>query len=122
MNCACDAGPKDEIWKLDPGDLPTQEAFPLELLCVFVGKEKMTSNTGLSIWFWYHRKLAKACFFWEKLILPDQFVQVDWPMVHDFFPVVPHMFQVWVSRLWVLLAQTSISYNTNRIKPKTPKI
>ena len=49
MNCACDASTKNETWEVDPEELPTHEAFLLEPVCVFVGKENMTSNTGPAI-------------------------------------------------------------------------
>ena len=54
MNCACDASAKNEIWEVDPEELSAQEAFLLEPVCVFVGKEEMTSDTGPSIRFWCH--------------------------------------------------------------------
>ena len=38
LNCLMDGKAKQEIWNVDPENLPHQEAFPLESLCVFLGK------------------------------------------------------------------------------------
>ena len=109
MNCACDAGAKNEIWEVDPEELPTQQAFPLEPVCVFVGKEKMTSGTGPAIRFWCHRILAKAFFLKSKLLMPDQFEQVDWPMVHTTLHKVPRMFQIWACKQVMDIAGTNFN-------------
>ena len=69
----------------------------------------MTSNTGPLIPFWSHRKLAEAFFFQEKLLMPDQFEQVDWPMVHDALHKVPRMFQVWACKHVMGIAGTNFN-------------
>jgi hypothetical protein len=46
LNAACVAGAKAMIRRQDITDLPQQEAFPLELICMFVDGKKMTSDTG----------------------------------------------------------------------------
>ena len=51
------------IWGLDGNELPQQESFPLEPVAVFVGQEKMTSNTSEEIRFWAHLKLTEEKFF-----------------------------------------------------------
>ena len=51
LNFLMDGKAKQEICNIDPDNLPRQEAFPLESLCVFLGKEKMSSDTGARIRF-----------------------------------------------------------------------
>ena len=46
LNEGCDAKAKQEIRALDPSALPPQKPFPLEPMTVYVGKEKMTLDTG----------------------------------------------------------------------------
>jgi hypothetical protein len=46
LNAACNAGTKAMIQKQDITDLPQQEAFPLEPICMFVEGKKMMSDTG----------------------------------------------------------------------------
>ncbi len=42
LNSACDAGAKVILRSHDVTDLPQQEAFPLELICMFINGNKMT--------------------------------------------------------------------------------
>jgi hypothetical protein len=49
LNAACDAGAKAMLHLQDITDLPQQEAFPLEPLCLFVEGKKMTSDTRAHI-------------------------------------------------------------------------
>ena len=46
LNCVVEASAKQEILNADVMALPRQQRFPKEPICCFVGKEKMTSNTG----------------------------------------------------------------------------
>ena len=41
INSLMDVKAEQEIWNVDPDNLHHQEAFPLESLCVFLGKDKM---------------------------------------------------------------------------------
>jgi hypothetical protein len=45
LNAACDVGAKAMLRLQDIIDLPQQEPFPLEPLCMFVEGTKMTSDT-----------------------------------------------------------------------------
>jgi hypothetical protein len=49
LNSACDAGAKAILRSQDATNLPPQEAFPLETICMFVEGKKMTSDTGAHI-------------------------------------------------------------------------
>jgi hypothetical protein len=59
---------------------------------VWAGKEKMTSNTGGSIRYHAHKKLARAEFDAAGILSFAQFAKVDWEIVHDALMTVPHMF------------------------------
>ncbi len=49
LNAACNAGAKAMLRSQDITDLPQQEVFPLEPICMFVEGTKMTSDTGAHI-------------------------------------------------------------------------
>ena len=78
-----DGKAKQEIRKIDPDNLPRQEAFPLESLCIFLRKEKISSDTGARICFWVHKQRSGGLFRNHKILLPDQFKEVDWEMVYS---------------------------------------
>ena len=54
---------KKVIWGLEELQLPAQEIFTLKPVVIFVGNEKMTSNTGDSLQLWFHKQLEKELFF-----------------------------------------------------------
>ena len=83
---------KQEICDLDPDNLSHQEAFPMEPLCVFLGKEKMSSDTGAKICFWAHKQPAKDLYRNLRILLSDEFKEVDWDMVHLALHELPGMF------------------------------
>ena len=93
-----DGKAKQEIWNVDPDNLPNQESFPLESLCVFLGKEKILSDTGARIRFWDHKKHAEEVFRNQKILLTDQFKEVDWEMIHPALHELPWMFQIWACK------------------------
>jgi hypothetical protein len=53
---------KKAIWEVGPVDEEITQRFPLELGCVFLGKNKLTSDMGEALRFWVNRKLAKEHF------------------------------------------------------------
>jgi hypothetical protein len=64
---------KEVIWDLDGEDLPPQGVFPLEPVAIFVGQEKMTSDTAESLRFLEHLKLAQQTFYTNKILLASGF-------------------------------------------------
>ena len=68
-----DGKAKQEIWNVDPDNIPHKKEFTLESLCVFLGKEKMSSDTGARIRFCAHKQPAEEVFRNQKILLPDQF-------------------------------------------------
>jgi hypothetical protein len=60
LNCQMDYHAKKAIWESTPDpDRPTQR-FPLEPICVFLGKNKLTSDKGAKLKFWVQRQQAKS--------------------------------------------------------------
>ena len=95
LNCQMDHLAKSVIWGLQGRRLPPQDVFPLEPVAVFVGKNKLSSDTGAVVRYWAHKQLARSELHQLKLILTDQFDEVAWKMVHDALHEVPRLFQVW---------------------------
>ena len=56
--------------------IPSQEPFPLELICMMVDEEKITSDTGNAIRFQAHQQAA-AEIFNKNILHTDQFYEVD---------------------------------------------
>jgi hypothetical protein len=55
LNCAVDFGAKRALLKLDALDLPCQQPFPLEVISVFAGQEKMILDTEPYLRYFAHR-------------------------------------------------------------------
>ncbi len=79
---ACDTGAKAILSSHDVTDLPQQEAFPLESICMFVDGKKMTSDMGAHIRYAAGRQVARSFFHRSSRMFIDVFDEVDWPHVH----------------------------------------
>ena len=92
-----DKGAKAQLWGLEGSALPPQEVFPLELVAVFVGKDKMTSGSEDILRFWCQKKHAREVLAHKmvNVLQPDQFEEVKWEAVYTALNDVPRMFQVW---------------------------
>jgi len=107
LNVYCDYVAKKRIWDADPMNLPTQESFPLEPVCMFVEGEKVTSESGELIRFHAHRQLAQDFFFSYGIFDPQQFMEVAWDHVfRTLRDNVPRMFQVWACKQVMDIAGT----------------
>jgi hypothetical protein len=89
---------KKAIWDMGPACDETTRRFPLEPVCVFLGKNKLTSDKGKELRFWVHRKLARSAYHDMKILDVRQFDKVDWEMVHALLWQVPRMFQIWACK------------------------
>ena len=58
----------------------------------------MTSDTGASIRFHAHKRLAQSEFESAGVLSRAQFEKVDWDIVHDALTAVPRLFQVWACK------------------------
>ena len=76
LNCICNHAANvristDGLEAITPGQM-----FPLEPVGIFMGNQKMTSDTGDHIQFWAHRRLARTYFHDHKILGTEQFDQV----------------------------------------------
>jgi hypothetical protein len=62
LNCAADFGAKRILLSMDANDLPRQQWFLLEVICVWGGREKMTLDTGHYIRYHARRHLSREEF------------------------------------------------------------
>ena len=105
LNCTADFGAKRVLLSQNPYNLPKQQAFPLEAISVWAGKEKMTSDTGSSIRYHMHKHLAREELAAAGVLTVQQFDRVDWEVVHSALVTVPRMFQVWACKqVWGIAA------------------
>jgi hypothetical protein len=96
LNAACDSGAKTMIRKQDITNLPPQQPFPLEPVCMFVEGKKMTSDTGLRIMYVAGLQIVRSFFHETLRMFTDAFDEVAWPHVYRTLnEEVPQLFQVW---------------------------
>ena len=112
LNSACDAGAKAILRSQDVTNLPTQKAFPLEAICMFVEGKKMTSDTGAHIRYAAGLKIARSFFHQTKRIFTDAFDEIDWPQVYRTLNrEVPRLFQIWACKQVMNIAATNKNLN-----------
>lgn len=70
LNCGCDARAKKKLLFSDPPDSVRQQPCPLEPMTLFVGDEKITSQTGSLIRFMTHRQEARVLFMLKAFFPP----------------------------------------------------
>ena len=98
LNCQMDYHAKCAIYDAyAPQDIPTRR-FPLEPICVFLGRNKLTSDKGERLRYWAHKQLAKSRFHEANILHAHQFEMVDWEAVHTALCRVPRMFQIWACK------------------------
>jgi hypothetical protein len=98
LNCAVDAGAKRALWNVVRTAQPEKRCFPLEPIACFVGKEKLTSESGDLLRFWMHRRLAREALVDSKVLNIRQFDAIAWDAVYDGLHLVPPMFQMWACK------------------------
>ena len=81
----------------------------MELVAVFIGQEKMTSDTSDEIRFWAHQTLAEETFFKLGLMSVSSFREVAWRQVYDTLHKVPLLFQLWVCKQVTNVAGTNMN-------------
>ena len=118
LNCAADFGAKRVLLNLDANDLPRQQRFPLETICAWTGREKMTSDTMHHIRFHAHLQLARKEFYEAKVLTTVQFDLIDWKMIYNTLSTVPRMFQVWACKQVWSIAPTN--YELSRWTTQSP--
>jgi hypothetical protein len=98
LNCICNHFAKQRLGDGVHKPKGGSQLFQLEPIRIFVGGEKLLSETNPLLQFHTHCQLAKGLFHLKKILLQDEFEQVDWESVHRALHLVPHLFQVWASK------------------------
>jgi hypothetical protein len=107
LNCMVDASTKQEILNEDVMALLRQQHFSKEPICCFVGKEKMTSDTGPLLQFWAYKQIARDVFAHCKIFNPEQFDLVARRYVSAALEEVPTKFQLWACKQVMGIAATN---------------
>ncbi len=109
LNCAVDAGAKRRLLEADAMEQPVQRRSPLEPIVCYVGKDKMTMDTGDAIQFWAHRGLAREALMDGKVLYKCQFNLIAWEAVYAGLHGVPQMFQMWACKqVWDIAGTNSL--------------
>jgi len=98
LNCICDHTTKQRIAMDGAEGSASSRMFPLEPIGIFVGGEKMTSETGGQIRFWAHHQLAREYYRDQNILYSLQFDLVDWQSVHRTLHDLSRLFQVWAAK------------------------
>ena len=98
FNVHCDGMAKNVIWGFSGKQFPKQRCFLLEPISVWVGEDKMTSDTSKLLKFWVHKHLAEQTFYQIGLMKSDHFQEVAWRQVYYALHDVPRMFQIWACK------------------------
>jgi hypothetical protein len=98
LNCICDHAAKQRIATDVKDGAKSRGMFPLEPVGLFIGDNKMTSDTGEQIHFGAHRQLAKDFFHNRKKLLHSQFESIAWVSVHQMLHNLPWLFQIWAAK------------------------
>ena len=80
----------------------------------------MPSDTGARIHFWVHKQRAEEVFWNQKILLSDQFKEVDWDMVYSALHEMPRMFQIWACKQVMVVAGTNL-YQSKYWRNNDPK-
>jgi len=98
LNCQMDYLAKTAILQAPEDHSEQTKCFPLEPVCVFLGKNKVTSDKGERVRFWVQRQMARTRFHEAKILFTHSFDLVDWDMVYSALRWVPRMFQIWACK------------------------
>jgi hypothetical protein len=93
-----DGGAKKCLLEADASGLVVRCWFPLEPIACYVGKDKMTSDTGDAIQFWVHRRLAREALVDGKVLVEQQFDAIAWEAVYAALHSMPQLFQLWACK------------------------
>ncbi len=98
LNCICDHLAKQRLSNGVHKSKGLSQLFPLEPIGIFVGGKKLSSETRPLLQFYAHHQLARGLFHRKKILLRDEFEEVDWESVHRALHLVPHLFQFCASK------------------------
>jgi hypothetical protein len=98
LNCQIDYHAKKAIWETTPDPEAPTRRFPLKPICVFLVKNKLTSDKGERLKFWVQQQQARSYYHNADIIYGPQIDTIDWEMVHTMLCPVPRMFQIWACK------------------------
>jgi len=98
LNCICNHAAKQRIVMDGAEGSASSCMFPLEPIGIFVGGEKMRSETGGQIRFWAHHQLEREYYRDHNILSSLQFDLVDWQSIHRTLHDLPQLFQVWAAK------------------------
>jgi len=104
LNCQMDYYAKKALLELDTGEDGETQQFPLEPICVTVGRKKITSDRVGELKYWVHKRIAKDFYHERSILFDTEFEAIDWEMVSQALQEVPRMFQVWACKQVMNLA------------------
>ena len=116
LNVNMDYNAKQTLLDLRPTDLPRQQAFPLEPVCIFAGLWKITADMGPQVRYLAHLQLARQKFHQMNILDAHVFDLVDWEIVHKTLHNVPKLFQQWACKQVMGIAGTMEWDKTERKK------
>jgi hypothetical protein len=82
LNAVCNARAKAMLHSQDITNLPPQETFPHEPICLFVEGNKTTSDTGAHIRYDAGHQVARFFFHRTSRMFTNVFNEVGWYHVH----------------------------------------
>ncbi len=90
--------------------------FPMEPIAIFVGDQKMTSDTGDQIRFWAHCYLARQYYQDHNILSSDQFDHVDWKSIHGTLHGLARLLQLWAAKhvLGIVGTMKFLAHQDNR--------
>jgi hypothetical protein len=106
LNVNIDYNARQVLWNLKPTCPPSEQAFPLEPVCIFAESSKITADMGQYVRFLAHCCLAQTRFHQLNILAPPEFDKVDCEMVYKTLHEVPRMFQQWACKQVMGLAGT----------------
>jgi hypothetical protein len=98
LNCQMDYQAKLNIWDRDLSSEERTERFPLEPICILLGRNKLTANNCNPLRFWVNKQIARRTFFERKILFGKEFDLVDWEIIHGALWDVPRMFSIWANK------------------------
>ena len=120
LNCQMDYYAKQQILSYEQQDPEATKRFPLEPICVMIGKNKITANNCEGLKFWMTRLIARSTFHHKSILFNNQFDVVDWEMVHGALREVPRMFQIWACKQVMNIAAANDNKPWDKSNPYCP--
>jgi hypothetical protein len=114
LNSTCDLAAKRTLRTTVMDGIPSQQPFPREPAAVFVGRNKLTTDSGAVVRYTVQYREARELFAKQDILSPEQFDLVDWFHVHRTLHEVPKMFQIFACKQVFGISATSYFMHKRR--------